>query len=217
MTILAFTIFYFHLQCWTSSLCYIFTNKLEQESGSLPYTSNGLINIFFICRMAMTMLTIYLHYEDVKQDVKILQRSMMRRYVSYYDLISMIEEVGFKAIDYLYYERKDPHDLYLVHIDGDSDVIKMLSDLENEKIVHMHVSKEKASDMYVFKEKASDDIAPPNSRNDISPSNHPNESVLLQDDGGSAVVEEQLIVKRPQSIVLKCLLHICIRLLLLLE
>ncbi|CAM0907732.1 unnamed protein product [Alopecurus aequalis] len=148
--------------------------------------------------MAMTMLTIYLHYEDVKQDVKILQRSMMRRYVSYYDLISMIEEVGFKAIDYLYYERKDPHDLYLVHIDGDSDVIKMLSDLENEKIVHMHVSKEKASDMYVFKEKASDDIAPPNSRNDISPSNHPNESVLLQDDGGSAVVEEQLIVKRPQ-------------------
>ena len=45
--------------------------------------------------MATDMLTIYLHYEDANQEDKILHRSMMTRDVSYYDLISMIEEVGF--------------------------------------------------------------------------------------------------------------------------
>ncbi|CAM0871348.1 unnamed protein product [Alopecurus aequalis] len=64
----------------------------------------------------------------------------------------------------------------------------MLSDFETEKTVHL----------YVYKEKASNDVAPPRSRNDIAPSNHPNESVLLQDDGVSTEVEKQLIVRRPQ-------------------
>lgn len=54
------------------------------------------------------MLAIYLHYEDANQETKILQRSMMRRDVSYYDLILMIEEVGFQEIDFLYYVKKKP-------------------------------------------------------------------------------------------------------------
>ncbi|XP_037439197.1 uncharacterized protein LOC119307204 [Triticum dicoccoides] len=139
--------------------------------------------------MAMTLLTIYLHYEDRNKEVNILQRSMTRRYVSYYDLILTTEEVGFQPIDYLYYQKKDQQgNTYLVHIDDPSHVIEMLSDLETEKTVHLYVSKEKASN----------DVAPPSSRNDIASSNHPNESVLLQDDGLSTEVEEQLIVRRPQ-------------------
>uniref|UniRef100_A0ACD5VAH7 Uncharacterized protein n=1 Tax=Avena sativa TaxID=4498 RepID=A0ACD5VAH7_AVESA len=131
-------------------------------------------------RMVMDMLIIYLHYEDENQEAHILQRSMMRRHVSHYDLILMTEEVGFNAIDFLYYAKKNPHgNNYLVHIDDPSVVVKMLSDTEIEKTVHLYVSKEKAT-------------------NDIAPSNHPNESVLSQDDGVSAERVEQLIVRSSQ-------------------
>ncbi|KAM0916821.1 hypothetical protein ACQ4PT_009862 [Festuca glaucescens] len=135
------------------------------------------------------LLTIYLHYEDGNKEVKILQRSMMRRHVSYYDLILMTEEVGFHAVDFLYYEKKDPQgNAYLVHIDDQSIAIKMLPDPEIGKTVHLYVSKEKASN----------DIAPPHNRNDFAPSNHTNESALLQDGGVYAEGAEQLIVRRPQ-------------------
>jgi hypothetical protein len=63
----------------------------------------------------------------------------------------------------------------------------MLSDPDIGKTVHLYVSKEKASD----------DIAPPHNRNDFAPSNHTNESALLQDGAEGA---GQLIVRRPQSI-----------------
>ncbi|KAM0823178.1 hypothetical protein ACQ4PT_071041 [Festuca glaucescens] len=135
------------------------------------------------------LLTIYLHYEDGNKEVKILQRSMMRRHVSYYDLILMTEEVGFHVVDFLYYEKKDPQgNAYLVHIDDQSIAIKMLSDPEIGKTIHLYVSKEKASN----------DIAPPHNRNDFAPSNHTNESALLQDGGVYAEGAEQLIVRRPQ-------------------
>ena len=45
------------------------------------------LTFLIISRMAMDMLTIYLHYEGANQEAKILQISMMRRDVSYYDLI----------------------------------------------------------------------------------------------------------------------------------
>jgi hypothetical protein len=138
------------------------------------------ITFLFISRMVMDMLTIYLHYEDGNREAKILQRSMLRRHVSYYDLTVMTEEVGFQSIDFLYYAKKDPQGNYLVHINDQHIVIKMLSDLKTEKAVHLYVSKEKAS-------------------NDIAPSNHSNESVILQDGVVSAEEAEQLIVRRPQS------------------
>uniref|UniRef100_A0ACD5XGE2 Uncharacterized protein n=1 Tax=Avena sativa TaxID=4498 RepID=A0ACD5XGE2_AVESA len=129
-------------------------------------------------RMVMDMLTIYLHYEDENQEAHILQRSMMRRHVSHYDFILMIEEVGFDTIDFLYYARKDPQgNAYLVQIEDQSAVIKMLSGPEIEKSIHLYVSKEKAT-------------------NDIAPSDHPNESVLLQDGGGSMEPAEQLIARK---------------------
>jgi hypothetical protein len=131
--------------------------------------------------MVMDMLTIYLHYEDGDREVKILQRSMLRRHVSYYDLIVLTEEVGFESIDFLYYAKKDPEgNSYLVHIDDQHIVIKMLSDLKTEKAVHLYVSKEKAT-------------------NDIAPSNHSNESVNVQDGDVSVEGADQLIMRRPQS------------------
>lgn len=148
------------------------------------------------------MLTIYLHYEDANQEAKILQRSMMRRDVSYYDLILMIEEVGFQAIDFLYYTKKTRFGSpCLVHIYDQGLVMKMLSDPEIVKAVHLYVSKEKAGD----------DIAPPSKQIDIAPSNHPNESVPFQDGGVSAERAGKLTMRRTQSIPLEpCLLHICI-------
>ena len=127
------------------------------------------------------------------KEVKILQRSMTRRHISYYDLIVMTEEVGFHAVDFLYYEKKDPQGkAYLVHIDDQSVAIKMFSDPDIGKTVHL----------YVYKEKASDDIAPPHNRNDYFPSNYCEESAQLQDGGVYVEAAEQLIVRRPQSMSL---------------
>ncbi|KAE8789936.1 hypothetical protein D1007_35905 [Hordeum vulgare] len=137
------------------------------------------------------MLAIYLHYEDANQETKILQRSMMRRDVSYYDLILMIEEVGFQEIDFLYYVNKTRlGSPYFVHMYDQGHVMKMLSDPEIVKDVHLYVSKEKAGD----------DVAPPSKQFDIAPSNHPNESVLLQEGGVYAEGEGagQLTLKRTQ-------------------
>ena len=52
------------------------------------------------------------------------------------------------------------------------------------------------------KEKASNDIAPRDNKNDIAPSNHPDESVLLEDIGVSTERAKQLNMRRPQSIYL---------------
>ncbi|KAE8805595.1 hypothetical protein D1007_18261 [Hordeum vulgare] len=68
--------------------------------------------------------------------------------------------------------------------------MKMLSDPEIVKDVHLYVSKEKAGD----------DVAPPRKQFDIALSNHPNESVLLRE-GGVYVEGEgtgQVTMKRPQ-------------------
>ncbi|XP_047087684.1 uncharacterized protein LOC124699419 [Lolium rigidum] len=114
---------------------------------------------------------------------------MIRRHVLYYDLIWMTEEVGFHAVDFLYYEKKDPqHNSYLAHIDDQSFVVKMLSDPGIEKTVHLHVPKEKYSD----------DIASRSNQNDIAPSNYPNGRALLLDGGVSTEGAEQLTVRRPQ-------------------
>ncbi|VAI16641.1 unnamed protein product [Triticum turgidum subsp. durum] len=152
--------------------------------------------------MATDMLTIYLHYEVTNQEAKMLQRSMMRRDVLYYDLILMIEEVGFQAINFLYYAKKPClGSSYLVHIYDQGLVLKMLSDPEIVKAVHLYVSKEKVDDH----------IAPPSKQIHIGPSNHPNESVLLQHGGVSAEGAGKLTMGMPQSIPLEpCLLHICI-------
>ncbi|KAE8775761.1 hypothetical protein D1007_51663 [Hordeum vulgare] len=71
-----------------------------------------------------------------------------------------------------------------------SHVIKMLSDPEIVKDVHLYVSKEKAGD----------DVAPPSKQFDIALSNHPNESVLLREGGVYAEGEGmgKLTMKRPQ-------------------
>ena len=135
----------------------------------------------------MDMLTIYLHYEDGNHDEKILQRSMRRRDVSYYDIILMVEEVGFHAIDYLYYEKTESEgNTYLVEIPGESFVPVMLSDHEIRKTVNL----------FVFKEKASNCIAPPG---------HPNETAILQDGGVSTEGSGQLTTRRRKSI---CLLNL---------
>nr|XP_051216774.1 uncharacterized protein LOC127334370 isoform X2 [Lolium perenne] len=85
--------------------------------------------------------------------------------------------------------QKDPQgNSYLVHIDDQSFAVKILSDPEIDKTVHLHVSKEKASD----------DIPPPSNRNDVAPSNHPNGRALLLDGGVSTEGAEQLTVRRPQ-------------------
>jgi hypothetical protein len=76
--------------------------------------------------------------------------------ISYIELISMIETVGFHiAFDYLYYRVKNAHGrAQLVPIENVSQVETMVSMLNKEKNI----------DLYVFKEKPNVDIATPGSQ-----------------------------------------------------
>jgi hypothetical protein len=49
----------------------------------------------------------YYEYENKKH--KVLEASMDRTNISYYDFINLIEGVGFLGIDYLYYRKKNSH------------------------------------------------------------------------------------------------------------
>ena len=83
---------------------------------------------------------------------------MDRTDICYYELITMIEGVGFSAAhDFLYYRVKNGHGRgQLVPIDQESEVGKMMSLPNNEKRLHL----------YVFREKPNVDIETPGSQRD---------------------------------------------------
>lgn len=124
-----------------------------------------------LLQMASEEWKIYLHYADENQDQVVLEGSLEEKDISYYQLVHSIEQVGFSpAFDYLYYRKKYPRGRgYLVHIDNDTHVRKMISEHNNEKKVHL----------YVFKEKANIDVAPSDSQR--------------EDDGPVASLEEDAV------------------------
>jgi hypothetical protein len=101
--------------------------------------------------MTMEIWNINLYYEDANKKQKVLEASIDRTNISYYDLVNLIERVGFSGIDFLYYRKKYPRGRgHLVHIDNDTHVRKMISEHNNKKRVQL----------YVFREKANIDVAP---------------------------------------------------------
>lgn len=57
--------------------------------------------------MAVENWKFYLYYKDENQQQKVLKGFMDRKYISYYELVKLIEEVGFSpAFDILYYRKK---------------------------------------------------------------------------------------------------------------
>lgn len=94
---------------------------------------------------------INLYYEDENKKQKVLEVSIYRTDICLYELMNMIQGVGFSSIHFLYYRKKYPRGRgHLVLIDHDSDVRNMISEHNNEKRVQM----------YVFKERANVDVAP---------------------------------------------------------
>ncbi|KAM0854061.1 hypothetical protein ACQ4PT_050670 [Festuca glaucescens] len=101
--------------------------------------------------MAMEIWNINLYYEDENKKHKVLEASMDRTNISFYDLVNLIEGVGFSGIDYLYYRKKYPRGRgHLVHIDNDTHVRKMITEHNKEKRVQL----------YVYKERVNIDVAP---------------------------------------------------------
>jgi hypothetical protein len=79
--------------------------------------------------MAMEIWNINLYYEDENKEHKVLEASMDRTNISFYDLVNLIEGVGFSGIDYLYYRKKYQRGKgHLVHIDNDTHVRKMITE-----------------------------------------------------------------------------------------
>jgi hypothetical protein len=87
-----------------------------------------------------------------------MEATIERTDICYYELINMIEGVGFNAaLHFLYYRVKNAHGRgQLVPIEHESEVGKIISLHNNEKKIHL----------YVFREKPSIDIATPGSQND---------------------------------------------------
>jgi hypothetical protein len=101
--------------------------------------------------MAMEIWNINLYYEDADKNQKVLETSTDRTNISFYDLVNLIEGVGFSGIDFLYYRKKYPRGRgHLVQIDNDTHVRKMISEHNKEKRVQL----------YVFRERANIDVAP---------------------------------------------------------
>ena len=93
-----------------------------------------------------------LYYEDENKKQKVLEASIYTTNICFYELMNMIEGVGFSAaVHFLYYRKKYPRGKgHLVLISHDSDVRKMISEHNNEKRLQF----------YVFKERANIDVAP---------------------------------------------------------
>uniref|UniRef100_A0A0D9WL73 Transposase Tnp1/En/Spm-like domain-containing protein n=1 Tax=Leersia perrieri TaxID=77586 RepID=A0A0D9WL73_9ORYZ len=64
---------------------------------------------------------------------------MDRDEICFYNLIDLIEQYGYSAVDYLYYKQKDS----LVVIEQDPEVMKMLNECESKKMGSLFVTKER--------------------------------------------------------------------------
>ena len=85
-----------------------------------------------------------MYFEDEDKKQKVMSASIDMTDICYYQLVEMIESVGFSAIHFLYYKKKNLRGRgHLVHIDNDSHVRKMISEHKNEKRVHFYVFKER--------------------------------------------------------------------------
>ncbi|GJN34816.1 hypothetical protein PR202_gb23513 [Eleusine coracana subsp. coracana] len=94
--------------------------------------------------MAEDIWTINLECDGADVGDKYVQRKMDRDHISFFDLIALIEEHGYKSIDYLYYKRKDRGlRASLVPIIVDTDVTNMINEHEKEKKVYLFVTREK--------------------------------------------------------------------------
>ena len=128
--------------------------------------------------MAVENWKISLSYEDENHQHKVLEELMDRTDISYYELVKLIEEVGFSpAYDFLYYRKKYPRGRgYLVRIDNDIHVSRMISEHTNEKKVQL----------YVFNEEANIDVAPSDpQREDDGPITSLEEEEVVFDKGAA--------------------------------
>ena len=87
--------------------------------------------------MAMESRKIWHFYQDENQQHKVLEGFMDRKDISFYELIKLTKEVGSSpAYGFLYYRKKYPRGRgYLVRIDNDIHVSRMISEHTNEKKV----------------------------------------------------------------------------------
>lgn len=96
--------------------------------------------------MAEDSWTINLECDGADVGDKYVQRKMGRGYVSFFDLIALIEEYGYKSIDYLYYKRNERGSrASLVPIIVDTDVTNMIKEHEKEKKVYLFVTREEVT------------------------------------------------------------------------
>ncbi|KAE8778381.1 hypothetical protein D1007_48724 [Hordeum vulgare] len=98
-------------------------------------------------------------YPDKNQQHHVFELFIDKENIFFYELVLLIEEVGYSpAYDFLYYRKKYPcRKGYLVRIDNDIHVNKMISEHTNEKRVQL----------YVFREEANIDVAPSDPQHEV--------------------------------------------------
>lgn len=95
--------------------------------------------------MAEDTWTIILQLDGAAPEHELVQREMDKDLLCFFNLIGLIQEYGFTALDYMYYKKRESSSMAtLVGIQTDSDVQRMVAAHESEKKVRICVKREKA-------------------------------------------------------------------------
>lgn len=88
--------------------------------------------------MAEDTWTIILQLDGAAPEHELVQREMDKDLLCFFNLIGLIQEYGFTALDYMYYKKRESSSMAtLVGIQTDSDVQRMVAAHESEKKVRM--------------------------------------------------------------------------------
>ncbi|KXG38990.2 hypothetical protein SORBI_3001G271700 [Sorghum bicolor] len=108
--------------------------------------------------MAVENWTIKLECDGAAEGEKHVQIEMDRDEICYYNLIDLIEHHGYRAVDYLFYKKKDS----LVLLEQDAEVMDMLNECESKKMVSLFVTKQRLATLVPTKSNKKPSISKPN-------------------------------------------------------
>uniref|UniRef100_A0A0E0LTK6 PB1-like domain-containing protein n=1 Tax=Oryza punctata TaxID=4537 RepID=A0A0E0LTK6_ORYPU len=95
--------------------------------------------------MAEDTWTLILQLNGATPENEYVQKEMDKDILCFFNLVGLVEDCGFTAMDYMYYKwREGSGTATLVGIQSDNDVTRMLAEFESEKKVRLCVMKEKA-------------------------------------------------------------------------
>lgn len=87
------------------------------------------------------MWELTLHMKDASSGKKVVTRTMKRCDICYYNIVSLVEEYGYIAMDYIYIKRYVQGQTGMVELLPETDVLRMLREHEADRKLSLYVAK----------------------------------------------------------------------------